>query len=615
MGVMATGKSAAFFEKTVAAQTPQKAAQPLAANYFASYFPEKSPKRCSQKQACRNRITTKATKPFASSTLTAPGQGRSRGDSRSSPSRPRPFLETRSANPKFGEPRLQKVIDLTEARKELDACWTKPWHTSYSKSGDPAIHESSGDCFVASCQITSNGGESLNDSGLSWTCVDPLPTSTPHFFYVRPSPSPPPHRLRDPRFRLAVDTGAASAAASAADAAEAPPADTSPRGEPAPIIIAPSAGGVVIASEDTEALDQFEALVQTLAARGATSSDRQFTVFYLKSASATVIAETLGHILGGTSSSSRSSGGGGGSLLGDIAGAALGEGGGGIMGSLLGIGRGGGGGGEETSVITSGTMRIVPDVRLNALVVQGSPADLDSIEQLLQVLDQQDAPETLVAPKPRMIPVMNTKASDIAEVVQQVYQDRLVASPNAQPRQPSPEDVIRAMRGGRGGGGGSRGGAAEPQKMSIGVDTRTNSLVVSASQPLFDEVEQLVRTLDQATQSTAQATRVVTLKRTSPQSVQQALSAMMGDQVRTSRALGDGQDAQRARDGRRDSGDEGRSRDDMERIRARMEFFNNMQRFGGGGTPGGGTRGGGDTGGGRGGIGRGGGGRGSRGGR
>jgi hypothetical protein len=119
----------------------------------------------------------------------------------------------------------------------------------------------------------------------------------------------------------------------------------------------------------------------------------------------------------------------------------------------------------------------------------------------------------------------------------------------------------------------------------------------AASQPLFDEVEQLVTTLDQATQSTAQAMRVVTLKRSNPQSVHQALSAMMGDSVTTSRAPGDGQqDSQRSRDGRRDSGDENRSRDDMERIRARMEFFNNMQRFGGGGR-------GGDSGGGRGGYG------------
>lgn len=416
-----------------------------------------------------------------------------------------------------------------------------------------------------------------------------------------------PPKATDPTVTTPTATTPAEQAAPATD--EAQSAAKTPRGEPAPIVIAPSAGGVVIASEDTEALDQFEALLQTLATRTATS-EREFTIFYLKSSSATVIAETLGHILGGTTSSART---GGGSLLGDIAGAALGEGGGGIMGSLLGIGRGGGGGGEETSVITSGTMRIVPDVRINALIVQGSPADLDSIEQLLEVLDQQDAPETLVSPKPRMIPVMNTKAADVAEVVKQVYQDRIAggAGGQQQQRQPSPEDFFRAMRGGGGRGerGGARGAAEEAPKMSIGVDTRTNSLVVSASQPLFEEVEQLVKTLDQATQSTAQSMRVVTLKRSNPHSVHQALSAMMGSSVTTSRAPSEGQqDSQRSRDGRGNSGgDENRSRDDMERIRARMEFFNNMQRFGGGGR-------GGDSGGGRGGFGRGGGDFGGRGG-
>ena len=50
-------------------------------------------------------------------------------------------------------------------------------------------------------------------------------------------------------------------------------------------------------------------------------------------------------------------------------------------------------------------MQIVPDVRLNALIVQGKPGDLDTIEQLLKVIDLPHSPEDVeVASKPRIIP-------------------------------------------------------------------------------------------------------------------------------------------------------------------------------------------------------------------
>jgi hypothetical protein len=127
--------------------------------------------------------------------------------------------------------------------------------------------------------------------------------------------------------------------------------------------------------------------------------------------------------------------------------------------------------------------------------------------------------------------VYNTQADEIAEVVQQVYQENL-ASASGRGRPPSPQEFIEALRGSRGGGRSSRSAAEEMQKMSIGVDARTNSLVVSAPEPLFQEVEQLVRTLDEAALgSSNQDIRVVTLKRTNAENVQQALESLVGESV------------------------------------------------------------------------------------
>ena len=67
--------------------------------------------------------------------------------------------------------------------------------------------------------------------------------------------------------------------------------------------------------------------------------------------------------------------------------------------------------------------------------------------------------------------------------------------------------------------------------MSIGVDARTNSLVVAAPDSLFQEVKELVEELDQAAVDSAQTLQVISLERTSPQAVRQALAAMVGNSV------------------------------------------------------------------------------------
>lgn len=298
-----------------------------------------------------------------------------------------------------------------------------------------------------------------------------------------------------------------------------------------PIIISAGPGGLMIASDDTEALDAMESMLNTLAQGGTTSTGREYTVYYLQNASATVAAQTLASILGGATSSGNE-----GSLMGDLASSAFGDMGG-MMANMMGMGGGGGGGGGGDGQVTrvaGGTM-IVPDMRLNALFVQATPANLESIEQLLQVIDQPETPETQIAPRPRIIQLYATDATEVANIVKAVYQEQTSAGSGQ--RQPSPQEFMEAMmRGGRGGGRGGRGGggggggnsAQEVQKMSIGVDTRNNCIIVSAPQPLFEEVEVLIQTLDQAEPTSPEITSVVKLKRANTEAVQQTVARMVG---------------------------------------------------------------------------------------
>ncbi|MCA9248141.1 MAG: hypothetical protein KDA42_13530, partial [Planctomycetales bacterium] len=378
------------------------------------------------------------------------------------------------------------------------------------------------------------------------------------------------------------------------EAAEAPareptPLEGEPPAEEAPeIVVAPGPGGIMIASQDREALDEFEALLLTLAEQLQASGPR-FTVFYLKYAKADRAAELLQEILGGGSSDASA---GGGSLLGDLAGAALGDSGG-LLGSLLGMGADGGG-----AILSAGAVSISADARLNALVVQGSAEDLDTVEQLLQVIDQEASPEDVqtVAP-PRLIPVYYSDANEIASVVRQVYSDRIRGGNNAQQRQPSPEEFIRALRGGRGGGNSQRSREEEQQQITVGVDPRSNALIVSAPDPLFEEVKALVQQLDQAGTESNQAVEVVSIKRASPELVQKALASIVGSQVKTSTSTVNEQRSS-ATSGSTNSSDSGDAQNRgptpeqmQEQIRQRIEFFNALQRNGQSGTRDSGRRG------------------------
>jgi nitrate reductase NapAB chaperone NapD len=207
--------------------------------------------------------------------------------------------------------------------------------------------------------------------------------------------------------------------------------------------------------------------------------------------------------------------------------------GGGLLGTLLGGSSSGGG------TRTTGSVQITADNRLNALIVHAKPADLDTIEQLLKILDERESPEDILAsPKPQLIPVYNTQAEEIANVVRQVYQDRMTGQAGGGGRPPTPQDFIMAMRNMRGGRGGSqRGGAQEePMKLSIGVDARTNSLVVVAPDALLQEVKDLVHQLDEAAIDSSETMEVVTLHGANSETIRQALSAMVGTSVQFGRA-------------------------------------------------------------------------------
>jgi hypothetical protein len=228
---------------------------------------------------------------------------------------------------------------------------------------------------------------------------------------------------------------------------------------------------------------------------------------------------------------------------------------------------------------------IVPDARLNALVVHAKPNDLDTIEQLLKVLDQQAGPEDVEAEaEPRLIPVYNTSASEVAQIVEQVYADRM-AGANAVM---SPQEMMQMIRGGPN-------PSQQLQKMSVAVDVDNNMLIVRAPDPLFEEVKQLVTDLDQSLEGSPETTRVVPLRLTNAANVVKTLDSLLANTNASSSTTSDRGEGRRRGD---DDDDDSPQEQARRRMRQQCEMMREMQqRMERGGRGGDGDRGGGERGG------------------
>jgi hypothetical protein len=351
------------------------------------------------------------------------------------------------------------------------------------------------------------------------------------------------------------------------------------------IVITMTPGGMVIASDDPLALSDFEQMMRTLSDQTALAGAEP-TVFWLKFAKAPEAADLITKILGGDSGASSSGGSIGGSMLGEL--------GGGMLGGLLGIGGGGGDSTTSSILTTTGSVSIVADGRLNALIVQANSVDMQTIEMILEVIDREESPEDVrTTSKPQLIPVIYQNATDVANIVKSIYADRSGEQGGGRggQQQVSPQDLINAIRGGGGGRGGRGGGneeATKPAPVIIAVDTRSNSLIVTAPPQDVEDIRELVEAIDAGGMESEETVEIVSLKGTvKAEVVQQALDSILGTKAKTT---GSTPTTNSSTPAPTTGGDNSSSED----IQRRIEFFRQMRERGGfGGAPGGGAPGGG----------------------
>jgi type II secretory pathway component GspD/PulD (secretin) len=224
-------------------------------------------------------------------------------------------------------------------------------------------------------------------------------------------------------------------------------------------------GSITIASEDPEALDQFESLLRTMSQRTGYAG-RDFSIYAIRNTSAVGVASTLTQLFRSKTRTSI---------------------------------------GSDSPWRRTSRLVIVPDERLNTILVQGSRTDRAKIENLLKVLDTAEVPETLAGNKPKLVPIKNTEADRIEQVIRDIFKTQLSSR---------------------------SGSAALPSWLSteLSVDEVTNSLVVMAPSPLVDEIIELAERLDQAAgEDPARELKIIALKKINAERAIEAL-----ERIRTS---------------------------------------------------------------------------------
>lgn len=286
----------------------------------------------------------------------------------------------------------------------------------------------------------------------------------------------------------------------------------------APITITAFGNKLIVTSEDPEALALVSELVRLLTQTPGGEGD--FEVIHLKHANAVDAARILDEAFNGPKQEGgggRGGRGGGGPPGGGLI-PGLSGGVGGLVGSFLGIGGGATSGGRVERI------RVVADQDTNSLLVKATPLDLLTIRNLLAKAIDTGTTDSNAVPRTWLIgPLKNAAAPEVATILRDVYREAMTArtsNTGGSNRFPFPF----------GGGGGRTDNRADDKDaaLSVGIDEKTNSLILSCSTILYEDIKHLVEELDRAAGDAKQSIKIVNIKGIDPSLVQQAIDAIQG---------------------------------------------------------------------------------------
>ena len=287
--------------------------------------------------------------------------------------------------------------------------------------------------------------------------------------------------------------------------------------------------GLILQSEDTKALDDFEDHLVTLAGP-IDSTPSPPVVFYLKYTRPDDAIWMLAELLDGGEAS----------LLGDSSSLVNGfvSSSSSFFGSLVSSR-------EGTTTMVAGSITIVADSRLNRLIVQGTASDIEQVEGYLKIIDKDTSITSIETyGTSHVIELVYSRASEVALVIRSSYEGRVAGSApgvgQGQPggaqsgQRPNPQPSKSSEKQDNDKKSSKKELVAQPAKtlepkMTIAVHEPSNSLIVTAPDHLFHEVEQLAKVIDLRSQKSIRLVKV-------PESVAiESLQEIFSGGVRTRR--------------------------------------------------------------------------------
>ncbi|MCR9295963.1 MAG: hypothetical protein NXI32_24880, partial [bacterium] len=252
-----------------------------------------------------------------------------------------------------------------------------------------------------------------------------------------------------------------------------------------PIMIVLGKDRWIIASEDTAALTQLQRLVDTLRSPKLEpfATTGNFSVYLLQHAGAEDIEEMLTEVFRPSNNQGSAS----------------------SLDSLM------------------RRVRIVADSRINALIVNGSRGDRQTIEELLGILDSEDLIDTLQQISPVILRLETASAKNVVELLRDVYRSQLSAASSRRPigiPAGVATDVALLLQ--------QINAQTSGPLLTIAVEETTNSIIMRAPAQLSREIQSFVQELDQDANSTP-STRVnlIRLKSTNTKNMEAALRLLM----------------------------------------------------------------------------------------
>jgi type II secretion system protein D len=275
---------------------------------------------------------------------------------------------------------------------------------------------------------------------------------------------------------------------------------------------------VIVTSDDPEALAAAQALFRLLTQTPAGEGD--FEVIPLKYASAADAAKVLDEAFNGPmpqAGQGRGNRGGGGGFGGGDQGGGPGA----FFSQFAARGAQGPQGAPRENRI-----RVVADPGTNSLIIRANPLDMFTIRRLLDKAIDTSNENSKAVQKTWMIPLKHALVQDVASTINSLYREYTNNNLTAQQISDIPGGFSRIFASNNRNVDAQ--GNPRNVTLSVGIDDRSNTLLVHCSELIYREIKTLAEELDEKARDASRTVKIVPVRGIDPGLIQQTINALQG---------------------------------------------------------------------------------------